>query len=40
MTNNLLIEFAAHFAITVGSRVDGRTYPNLRDASNPYSFVM
>jgi len=40
MTNNLLIEFAAHFAITVGSRVDGRTYPNPRDASKPYSFVM
>ncbi|BAZ53680.1 hypothetical protein NIES4103_63630 [Nostoc sp. NIES-4103] len=29
MTNNLLIELAAHFAITVGSRVDGRNYPNL-----------
>jgi hypothetical protein len=25
MINNLVIEFAAHFAITVGSRVEGRT---------------
>lgn len=25
MTNNLLVEFAAHFAIAVGSRVDDRT---------------
>lgn len=29
MTNNLLIEFAAHFTITVGSRVDGRNYLDL-----------
>jgi hypothetical protein len=29
MANNLLIEFAAHFAITVGSRVDGRSYLNI-----------